>query len=201
LSLYIAKILILPGSYLLGSIPFAYLITRWKSGKDIRSMGSGNAGATNVARTMGKLSGLIVLILDAGKGIASVLVAQSWTGNDVWGAAAGFFAMLGHSYPIFLHFRGGKSVATGGGAFMTLAPLAMLGSIFIFIVTLSLVRIVAISSVIASASFPVLFWVFGGTPGLIAWAALSALLILYRHKQDLTEAFKEIQAKREPRDA
>jgi acyl phosphate:glycerol-3-phosphate acyltransferase len=194
-------VLILIAGYLLGSIPFAFVVTRWKSGKDIRDLGSKNPGATNVARTMGKVAGLIVLILDAIKGLAAVLLALSWTGSETWGAAAGFTAMLGHSFPVFLNFRGGKSVATGGGAFMILAPIVMLTSILIFIVTVSIVRVVAIGSVIAAAFFPLFAWIYDGTPGLVAWSSLSASLIILRHKQDLIQGLKELRRKPEARDA
>lgn len=194
-------LLVLLLSYLIGSIPFAYLVTRWKTGEDIRNLGSKNAGATNVARTMGKIPGLLVLILDFAKGVIAVMLAQRWTGSEAWGAAAGFCAMLGHSFPVFLHFRGGKSVATGGGAFIILAPLAMLTSILIFILTVSFVRVVAIGSVIAAACFPLFAWIYGGTPGVVAYGGLSALLIIVRHKQDLIQGFKDLERKREPRDA
>lgn len=194
-------ILVLLFSYLLGSIPFAYIVTRWKSGADIRNLGSKNAGATNVARTMGKIPGLMVLILDFAKGVGAVLLAQRWTESETWGAAAGFFAMLGHSFPVFLHFRGGKSVATGGGAFMILAPLAVLTSILVFIVTVSFVRVVAIGSVLAAACFPLFAWVYGGSPGVAAWGGVSASLIILRHKQDLFEGFRDLERKRDPRDA
>lgn len=194
-------VLILLISYFLGSIPFAYLVTRWKSGEDIRNLGSKNAGATNVARTMGKIPGLLVLILDFAKGVIAVILAQRWAGSDTWGAAAGFCAMLGHSFPVFLHFRGGKSVATGGGAFMILAPLAMLTSILVFILTVSFVRVVAIGSVLAAICFPLFSWIYGVTTGVVACGGLSALLIIVRHKQDLIEGFKDLERRREPHDA
>lgn len=194
-------ILILLFSYLLGSIPFAYVVTRWKSGADIRDLGSKNAGATNVARTMGKIPGLIVLILDFAKGVTAVMLAHRWTESETWGAAAGFSAMLGHSFPVFLHFRGGKSVATGGGAFTILAPLAMLTSILVFILTVSFVRVVAIGSVVAAACFPFFAWIYGGSSGVVVWGGVSASLIILRHKQDLMEGFKDLGRKGDPRDA
>ena len=105
-------------AYFIGAIPFSYLITRWKTGGDIRNLGSRNVGATNVLRTSGKLPGLVALILDVGKGITAVYLGGALGGNEIWGAVGGFFAVVGHSFPVFLNFRGGKSVATGGGAFL-----------------------------------------------------------------------------------
>src|SRR3989442_772692 len=96
-------------SYLIGSIPFSFLITRIMTGQDIRKMGSGNVGATNVARTTGKVPGILALLLDVGKGAACVFLVRACTQSLFWAAGAGFFAMLGHSFPIFLKFRGGKS--------------------------------------------------------------------------------------------
>src|SRR5512146_1155348 len=112
--------------YLVGSIPFSYIVTRLKTGKDIRDMGSGNVGATNVMRTSGKKAGLLALFLDVAKGAVAVGICFLLGASQRTAALAGLAAMIGHSYPIFLHFRGGKSVATGAGAFLLLAPFALL---------------------------------------------------------------------------
>jgi acyl phosphate:glycerol-3-phosphate acyltransferase len=190
------KFFIIPAlSYFLGSIPFSYLITRWKTGGDIRTMGSGNVGATNVLRTSGRLSGLAALILDVGKGVAAVYLGKALGGNEIWGAAAGFFAIVGHSFPVFLNFRGGKSVATGGGAFLMLCPLGILSSIALFIVMLLIFRIVSLGSITASASFPLFAWLYGAQKGIVIWGAISALWIILRHSENVVRLLRRTERK------
>jgi glycerol-3-phosphate acyltransferase PlsY len=172
-------------AYLLGSIPFPYLVTRLKTGKDIRDMGSGNVGATNVMRTSGKTLGLLTLFLDVAKGGGAVLLGRFLLKEETAGAVAGFCAVVGHSYPIFLKFRGGKSVATGGGAFLMLSPLGIISSIGVFGALLLSFRIVSLSSMIASAAFPLFAWLYGASPGIVLWGALSAALIIFRHKPNI----------------
>ncbi|HSP06465.1 MAG TPA: glycerol-3-phosphate 1-O-acyltransferase PlsY [Acidobacteriota bacterium] len=185
------KFLAIPAlSYLLGSIPFSYLITRLKTGGDIRELGSGNVGATNVMRTSGKAAGMVALALDVCKGAAAVALARWWTGMELWGAVAGFSAAAGHSFPVLLGFRGGKSVATGGGAFLVLSPLGILCSIGLFGFMLASFRIVSLASMIASASFPLFAWIFGAGRGIILWGAATALLILVRHHANIKRLFQ-----------
>ena len=189
--------MILPAilSYLIGSIPFSYLIARIVTGRDIRGMGSGNVGATNVMRTTGKFPGLVALLLDVLKGAGCVALARALGGDSTTMALCGFMAMLGHSCPVFLGFRGGKSVATGGGAFGVLAPLAMLSSIGIFGITLLAFRIVSLGSVIAAASFPLFAWLFGAGKGTVIWAAISATLIIARHQANIVRLFQGTERK------
>jgi acyl phosphate:glycerol-3-phosphate acyltransferase len=189
--------MILAGAYILGSVPFAFIITKSATGKDIRKLGSKNVGATNVARTAGTLPALLVLCLDFIKGAVPVIVGQHWTGSDFWAAAAGFSAMLGHSYPIFLGLRGGKSVATGCGAFVMLSPYAMLASVVLFIITALTFRMVAIGSIVAAASFPFFAWFFKSNPGIILWGAISASLIIFRHRTNLMELPKKLNQRKE----
>lgn len=177
-------------SYLLGSIPFSYIVTRLKTGGDIRRLGSGNVGATNVMRTTGKTAGVAALALDVCKGAAAVALARWWTGVEVWGAVAGFFAAFGHSLPVFLGFRGGKSVATGGGAFLILSPYGILCSIGLFGLTLLSLRIVSLASMIASVSFPLFAWIFGASRGIILWGAATAALIVVRHHANIARLFR-----------
>lgn len=172
-------------SYLLGSVPFSYVITRLQTGKDLRNMGSGNVGATNVMRTTGKAAGIAALVLDSGKGAVAVALTQWWTGNQALAAASGFAASTGHSFPLFLGFRGGKSVATGAGAFLALSTPAILCSIGLFLIALPLFRIVSLASIIGSASFPFFAWLFGASRGIILWGAATALLIIVRHHANL----------------
>ncbi len=176
-------------SYLIGSIPFSYVIARLVSGKDIRGMGSGNVGATNVMRSTGKLPGITALLLDVLKGAGCVWLAHALGGDSTQMAICGFLAMLGHSFPVFLGFRGGKSVATGGGAFGALVPLAMLSSIGLFGVLLFVFRIVSLGSILAAASFPLFAWLYGAEKGTVLWAAVSATLIIARHHANIVRLF------------
>jgi acyl phosphate:glycerol-3-phosphate acyltransferase len=182
-------------AYFLGAIPFSYLITRWKTGGDIRNMGSGNVGATNVLRTSGKLSGLAALILDVGKGVAAVYLGRALGGDEIWGAVAGLFAIIGHSFPVFLKFRGGKSVATGGGAFLVLCPFGILSAIAVFIVMLLIFRIVSLGSITASASFPLFAWLYGAERGIVILGAISALWIIFRHWENVVRLLRRTERK------
>jgi glycerol-3-phosphate acyltransferase PlsY len=175
---------------MLGSIPFSYFVARWKTGGDIRRMGSGNVGATNVLRTSGKLAGVSALFFDTAKGAAAVVIGHSLTDSTLFGAITGFAAVVGHSFPVFLGFRGGKSVATGAGAFAMLSPFGILSSIAVFVVLLKLTRIVSLSSMIASASFPMFAWIYGSSNGIVLWGALSAAWIIMRHHENLTLLIK-----------
>ena len=178
-------LLVFVGAYLLGSIPFPYLFAKLKTGRDIREMGSGNVGATNVLRTAGKTAGLITLILDVAKGSTAVLLGRYLLGEASGGAAAGFFAVLGHAYPVFLGFRGGKSVATGAGAFLMLSPFGILSSIGLFVLSLATVRIVSVSSILGSGMFPVFAWLFGAERNIVIWGAICAALIIFRHRPNI----------------
>ncbi len=184
------ELLVFVGAYLLGSIPFPYLFAKLKTGRDIREMGSGNVGATNVMRTAGKTVGLITLLLDVAKGATAVLLGRYFLGETSGGAAAGFFAMLGHAYPVFLGFRGGKSGSTGAGAFLTLSPFGILSSIGLFILALAIVRIVSVSSILASGMFPVFAWLFGSERGVVIWGAICASLIIFRHRPNIQRLIK-----------
>ena len=181
--------------YLVGSIPFSYIVTRLKTGKDIRDMGSGNVGATNVLRTTGKGAGLLALILDVAKGAVAVGISYLAGGNERTAAIAGFAAMIGHSYPVFLRFRGGKSVATGAGAFLLLAPLAILSSIGVFAAVVAIFRIVSLGSVLAAAAFPLFTWLYGARRGVVICGALAAALILYRHRSNIVRLIRGTERK------
>jgi acyl phosphate:glycerol-3-phosphate acyltransferase len=190
------KFFVIPlAAYFIGAIPFSYLITRWKTGGDIRNMGSGNVGATNVLRTSGKLPGLAALILDVGKGVATVYLGRALGGNEIWGAVGGFFAVVGHSFPVFLNFRGGKSVATGGGAFLVLCPLGIISAIAVFILLLLIFRIVSLASITASASFPLFAWLYGAEKGIVVWGAISALWIILRHSENVVRLLRRTERK------
>ena len=136
-------------AYLLGSIPFGYLIVRGKSGADIRETGSGGTGATNVSRRAGKAAGVLTLLLDAAKGCVAVLIAKAFGGDDWVIAMAAIAALVGHIFPVWLGFRGGKGVATGVGIFLVLAPLALLCAGVVFVAIVFLTRYVSLGSITA----------------------------------------------------
>lgn len=144
-------------AYLLGSIPFGYLIVRLRSGADIRQTGSGGTGATNVTRKAGKGAGIATLVLDALKGVAAVLVARWLTGVEgtSWVVAgAAVLAIIGHCFPVWLGFRGGKGVATGLGVFLAIVPLAVLAALIVFVLIVWRTRYISLGSITAAAMVP-----------------------------------------------
>src|SRR5215470_2999379 len=149
-------------AYLLGSIPFGYLIVKLRSGADIRQTGSGGTGATNVSRKAGKAAGVVTLALDALKGAAAVLVARWLTGDagTSWVvAAAAVLAVVGHCFPVWLGFKAGKGVATGLGVFLAIVPWAVLAALLVFIVIVWRTRFVSLGSILAAALIPLWTWV------------------------------------------
>lgn len=171
------------GAFLLGAIPFSWILARLFGGLDIRSVGSGNVGATNVARSLGYGIGVTALLLDAAKGVAAVLLARYLFGAEAATAqaTAGGLAVLGHSFTPFLGFRGGKGVATGAGVLGTLAPLVLVICLAVFILTVAFTRMVALGSVLASAALPPVAWFVGGHPSLVVLAFLLGGLVISRH--------------------
>jgi acyl phosphate:glycerol-3-phosphate acyltransferase len=173
-------------AYLLGSISFAVLLVRASTGRDIRAEGSGNAGATNVLRSHGKKLALLVALLDVAKGLAAVLLMRLVTSNPRWAAAAGFAAILGHVFPVFYGFRGGKGVATAVGAFLALSPLAVLVTLALFVAIVAATRYVSLGSIIAFALLPPIAGLFFHAPRAVVTAAgMTALLILFKHLPNL----------------
>ena len=196
-------------SYLLGSIPFGYILVRVFLRKDIRESGSGNIGATNVARSSSGL-GAATLALDALKGVAAVAFAM-WLGRPhpnwlatpqetemvqpayLLGATAALFAIVGHVFPVWLKFRGGKGVATAVGAFALLAPQAVLASLVVFLLVVLSARYVSLASIFAAGTFPLFAWYFyrGLFPaGVITAATLAALLVIGRHYENIDRLMK-----------
>jgi len=173
-------------AYLLGSISFAVLLVRATTGRDIRAEGSGNAGATNVLRSHGKKLALLVALLDVAKGVVAVLLVRLVTADPRWAAAAGFAAILGHVFPIFYGFRGGKGVATAIGAFLALTPVALLVCLAVFLAIVAATRYVSLGSVVALALLPPIAGLFFHAPRAVVTAAgLTALLILLKHLPNL----------------
>ena len=172
-------------AYLLGSIPFGYLIVRGKSGADIRETGSGGTGATNVSRRAGKAAGILTLLLDAAKGCVAVLIAKAFGGDDWVIAAAAIAALVGHIFPVWLGFRGGKGVATGVGIFVVLAPIALLCAGVVFVAIVLLTRYVSLGSITAAILIPVLVWVQSDSRTLLVAAIVGAALIVFAHRGNL----------------
>jgi glycerol-3-phosphate acyltransferase PlsY len=175
--------------YLLGSIPFGFLLVRIFKGEDVRSSGSGNIGATNVARKSPAL-GVVTLLLDAAKGLAAVLVARvlfSGTQQPLIMSTAALFAVLGHLFPVWLKFRGGKGVATSLGAFLLLTPKSILCLVGLFLILTVAFRYVSLGSVAVALAFPLLAWAFQEYTDqrqLIFIAVVSALII-WKHTQNI----------------
>jgi acyl phosphate:glycerol-3-phosphate acyltransferase len=171
--------------YLLGSVPFAFLLSRRWRGVDIRRIGSGNVGAANVLRTSGARAAITVVLLDIAKGAGSVLVASRLSGGDAAGAAAGLAAIVGHIYPVWLRFRGGKGVATACGVFSVLTPAAMAPVLALFIGTVWLTRFVSLGSILATLALGPIAWALDAPASVIVAAAGAAAVILLRHRSNL----------------
>ena len=167
-------------SYLLGSVPSGLIIGKL-SGLDVRNAGSGNIGATNVARLLGKKGGLLTLVADMAKGFIPVLAVQQMGLGDPIAALVGIAAFVGHLYPVFLNFKGGKGVATGFGVLLGLAPLAATILLVIFAAVAFSTRIVSLSSMVTAVAAPLLLWLFYYSPTYIMMATLMAILIVFRH--------------------
>jgi glycerol-3-phosphate acyltransferase PlsY len=178
-------------AYLLGSIPFGLLFARIFARKDIREVGSGNIGATNVTRIAGPLPGILTLLFDAGKGaLAVLLAARASEHNATTMILAALAALIGHCYPILLRFKGGKGVATGLGIFTALAPFAGLSSLAVFIIVAVTWRFASLASIAAAASMPLLiylFWAPGHAPPLpiIFGTLFATTLVIYKHNANL----------------
>ena len=178
-------------AYLLGSIPFGYLIVKARGDRDIRESGSGNIGAANVARTAGASAGLLTLLLDAGKGFLAVWIAAKWTGNDMrWMMAAAVFAVIGHIFTVWLEFRGGKGVATALGAFLAICPEAVAAGAVLWLIVAFFWRYSSLASIVAAAALPVfveLLYAPGHAPPLYVTlgTVLISVLVLAKHRPNI----------------
>lgn len=186
------KIILVVVAYLLGSIPFGYLIVRTRGGGDIRETGSGGTGATNVSRRAGRAAGVLTLLLDAAKGSIAVLIANRLAGDDWTMTAAAIAALVGHIFPVWLGFRGGKGVATGVGIFLVLAPVTVLCAGVMFVAIVAVTRYVSLGSIVAAVLIPLFVWlqsvfvvpVFDLRPLLTA-AVVGAALIVFAHRGNI----------------
>ena len=169
--------------YLTGSVPFAFLMAR-RAGIDVRFSGSGNVGAANVLRTTGAWRGVAVMALDVGKGIAAVAIAWVMSGGAAPAAVSGAAAVVGHIYPVWLRFHGGKGVAVAAGVFTMLSPLATAIAAGLFLLTVWITRYVSLGSIAATLALPPVAWLTGEPRAVVLSAAGSAALILFRHRSN-----------------
>jgi acyl phosphate:glycerol-3-phosphate acyltransferase len=174
-------------AYLMGGIPFGYLLVKLTTGRDVRASGSGNIGATNVLRTTGRGVAVLTLLLDIAKGFVSVWIAAMLTNDDPWWTAAAALAvMAGHAYPVFLGFKGGKAVASFIGAFLYLTPLALFATLVVFVAIVIATRHISAGSVIAAGLFPLGVWLILHPPEPVLIAALIAgAFIVVRHRANI----------------
>jgi acyl phosphate:glycerol-3-phosphate acyltransferase len=171
--------------YLLGSIPFAFLLSRRLEGIDIRRAGSGNVGAANVLRTSGVGAAIAVMVLDVAKGAASVLVAQRWDGSDAAPAAAGLAAIVGHIYPAWLRFRGGKGVATACGVFSVLTPWAMLSAVALFVAAVWATGFISLGSIVATIALAPIAYGLNAPQAAVLSALGASAVIVFRHRSNV----------------
>ena len=189
-------------AYLIGSIPFSFLIVKLTTGADIREHGSRNVGATNVARSFGKLPGIVALILDAAKGYGAVALARWVTGSHDWPLTGidasplhsrafwitlcALVAVIGHMFPVWLRFHGGKGVATGAGAFLALDPLALAAALIVFAIVLIATRFVSLASILSAASVPLFLRFLTHAPfWTINLSILISMLIILKHHANI----------------
>ena len=170
--------------YLVGSVPFAYLLAR-RHGIDLRHAGSGNVGAANVLRTSGLTNAVLALCLDAAKGAAAVLVAQRLSAEPATPVAGGLASIIGHIYPVWLGFRGGKGVATAGGVFVVLAPAAVAVAVGVSALAISVTRYVSVGSMAAAITLAVTTAALDVPAAVVVGAVIAAVIIIHRHRGNL----------------
>lgn len=182
-----AGILAIVIAYLIGGIPFGYVLVRLTTGKDVRASGSGNIGATNVLRATGRGVAVATLILDIAKGFFAVWLAAYLTDSSpFWMSAAALAVMAGHAFPVFLGFKGGKAVASFIGAFLYLTPLPLFAVLIVFVIAVAATRHISAGSILAAATFPLGVWIILHPPEPVLVAALIAAgFIVYRHKSNV----------------
>jgi glycerol-3-phosphate acyltransferase PlsY len=180
------EILLVVIGYVLGSLPTALLIVRGLTGEDVRSKGSGNVGATNALRAAGWKAGVAVTLIDVAKGALAVVLMLYYNPESTWVSAAMLAVVVGHCYPVWLKFRGGKGVAAGFGAFLVLAPLSALAALAVWFLVLAISRWVALASMVASAAFPLALKLID-EPDMVTLVAVTAaaVLIILRHSSNI----------------
>lgn len=179
--------ILLLSAYLIGGIPFGYLLVKLTTGRDVREFGSGNIGATNVLRTTGRGIGVATLVLDILKGAVAVWLADHFThGSALWMSAAALAVMCGHAFSIFLKFKGGKAVASFVGSFAYLAPVPLLSVVVLFVVVVAMSRYISLGSIIAAGVFPLCVWLIQRPAWpVIAASIVAAAFIIWRHRANI----------------
>jgi glycerol-3-phosphate acyltransferase PlsY len=174
-------------AYLIGGIPFGLIVVRLMTGKDVRTFGSGNIGATNVLRTSGRAAGVLTLVLDAAKAWVAVWLSDWLTGGNVaWMSFAALAVLLGHAFPVWLRFKGGKAVASFIGAFSYLAPVPLLAVVLLFILLVAWTRYLSLGSVVAAGLFPFACWmILHPDWPVLAAASGAAILVIWRHADNI----------------
>ena len=180
----LARAGVVVAAYLLGSIPFSFLVAR-RRGVDVRAVGSGNVGATNVMRNVGRAAGLLAFALDFAKGVAASLLGRAVEPQSPVPALCAVMAVLGHMYPVWLRFRGGKGVATGAGAFLALAPAATVAALSTFVTVLAVSRYVSLASIAGTLVLAVAAFLLRAPTPVVSSAAGMAVLIVWRHRANL----------------
>jgi glycerol-3-phosphate acyltransferase PlsY len=179
--------IVLVSAYLIGGIPFGYLLVKLATGRDVREFGSGNIGATNVLRTTGRGIGVATLLLDILKGLAAVWLADRLThGSLLWMSAAALAVMLGHAFSVFLKFKGGKAVASFIGAFLYLTPVPLLAVVVIFVIVVAATRYISLGSICGAAVFPLCVWLIEhpAWPVIVA-SVIAGAFIIWRHRANI----------------
>jgi glycerol-3-phosphate acyltransferase PlsY len=173
-------------AYVLGAIPFGYLLVKWTTGSDVRSTGSGNIGATNVLRTTGRAAGVATLLLDIGKGYLAVWIAGRLSEQSVLVMCVATLAvMAGHAFPVFLGFKGGKAVASFVGAFLCLTPMALGAVLVVFVVLVAWTRYISMGSVVSAATFPLAVWLMQKDLTMLGTAVIAGAFIIYKHSSNI----------------
>lgn len=181
--------------YAIGSIPFSFLIARLFGVRDVRTVGSGNVGATNVMRSAGAFPGIVALVLDGAKGAVAVLLARGLSESEGSACLAGLFAVTGHLFPVWLRFRGGKGVATGAGLFLPLAPSALGVAVALFLGTLAAFRYVSLASMVAGLGLPAAAYFLGASPTVVLTALAAALMVIAKHHANIGRLFRGAEPK------
>jgi acyl phosphate:glycerol-3-phosphate acyltransferase len=180
-------------AYAIGSIPFALLIARWWGTDDLRLAGSGNLGAANVWRVSGATAGVLVAVLDITKGALSVTLARHISDQPAAPAAAGLAAIVGHIYPVWLRFHGGKGVATASGVFAVLSPIALVTALTIFAVAVALTRYISLGSVLAALALPPIVYLTGSAGATVVVAVATSALVVSRHRTNLARLLAGVE--------
>jgi glycerol-3-phosphate acyltransferase PlsY len=186
---------VLAVAYLIGSLDFAVIVARLK-GESIYDLGSGNPGASNALRSMGRLAGALVLLGDLLKGLAAAAIGSTVGGSITLAAAAGLVAVFGHCYPVFHRFRGGKGAATFAGMLLWVAPWAGLGMVLVFVAVVAVSRIASIGSIAGAAlAAPLAAWLDGLGGWALAWLGVAVVLVMYRHRGNIARLVRGSERK------